>query len=99
MSGLGVESLLKRRGDVVFRRVGGECLLVPIRRTATSLESIYTLNEVTAFVWEQIDGALSVGALVTLVVAEFEVGEVEAESDLLELLAELLSVGAVIEVL
>ena len=42
--------------NMVFRDIEGEMILVPIRRRTADLESIYTLNETGARIWELLDG-------------------------------------------
>jgi hypothetical protein len=81
--------------SIVFREIGGEVILVPIRQNVGDLGSIYTLDETAAFIWELIDGQRSVREIRDEIVGEFEVEEEEAEQDLLELLEQLESFGAV----
>lgn len=81
--------------SIVFREIAGEMILVPIRQNVGDLESIYTLNETAARIWELIDGQRSVREIGDQIVEEFEVSAEEAERDLLELLAQLESFGAV----
>ena len=49
-------AMLQRRyakaPEFVSRRIADEMLLLPIRQNLGDLESIYTLNEVAARVWE-----------------------------------------------
>ena len=37
--------------SVVFREIGEECILVPIRQGVGDLDSIYTLNRTAARIW------------------------------------------------
>ena len=85
-----------RNPDFVFRRIADEVILLPIRKNLGDLESIFTLNEVGARVWELLDGRRSVGEIRDLVVAEFEVTPEIAAADLLELLRHLEEIGAVL---
>lgn len=78
-----------RSPDVVFRRIGSEVLLLPIRRNMGDLESIFSLNEVGARVWELLDGRRSLGEVRDVVLAEFEATAGEVEADLLEFIARL----------
>lgn len=55
-----VNELYQKSPDVIFRRVADEYILVPIRQKVVDLRSIYTLNEVSAFIWELIDGKKSI---------------------------------------
>ena len=85
----------RRDPSMVFRDIAGEMILVPIRRHVGDLESVYTLNETASFVWERLDGERTLGEIKREVVGAFEVGAEEAEEDLLALVQQLASVGAV----
>jgi len=93
-----LDKLFARDPSMVFRRIAGECVLVPVRRNVADVESIYTLNEVGAQIWEFIDGKRRVKEIRDLIVAEFEVGLGEAEEDLLILLQQFNEIGAIHEV-
>jgi hypothetical protein len=92
-------AMLQRRyakaPEFVSRRIADEMLLLPIRQNLGDLESIYTLNEVAARVWELLDGQRTVAEIRDLVVAEFVVSAETAEVDLTELLAQLTDIEAV----
>ncbi|MFZ6016559.1 MAG: PqqD family protein [Nitrospirota bacterium] len=51
-----LEKVYKKSDSIVFRKIADEFILVPIRQKVVDLKSIYTLNEVSAFIWELIDG-------------------------------------------
>ncbi len=80
--------------SIVSRKVGNEFIVVPISRTAGEVESIYSLNEVAAFIWELLDGKRSVQQIRDKIIDEFEVSVEAAERDLGDLLQQLLSIGA-----
>jgi len=61
------------------------------------LESIYTLNEVGAFVWEQMDGQRTTAEILALTVEEFQVSEEEAQKDVTEFIEQLSAIGAITE--
>ena len=84
--------------DIVFRKVAGETLLVPIRTTAGTIDYIYSLNDVGTFIWGLLDGSHSGREIVEEVVGEFEVSPQQAEADLLKLMEQLLEAEAVREV-
>ena len=92
-----LEQCFVKDDSIVARKIGEEFILVPIRQRAGEVESIYTLNEVAARVWELIDGQRRASDLRDTIVAEFEVGPEEAEADVLEFLGQLQQVGAVNE--
>ena len=84
--------------SVVSREIVGEVILVPIRQNIGDLESIYTLNETAARAWTLLDGERTLAQIVEKIVAEFEVGQAEAQQDLVELFTQLEEIGAVSKV-
>ena len=69
---------------IVARRIGDEFILVPIHQKAGEVDSIYTLNEVGARVWDLLDGQTPLREIRDTIVQEFEVGPEEAEADLMK---------------
>ena len=59
------------------------------------MESLFTLNEVGARVYELIDGERSVRDICAAIVEEFEVEPEEAQTDVTEFLEKLLSIGSI----
>ena len=85
----------KRNEDFVFRKIQDETILVPIKDNVGDMGSIYNLNEVGAFVWEQIDGKKTLLDLKNLMVEEYEVSSRQAEEDLCEFVSELKEIDAI----
>ena len=81
--------------SIVSRNIAGEQILVPIRKKAGEIESIFTLNEVASRIWELLDGEKQVKEIKNAIVEEFEVSPKEAEADLLKFLQQLEEAGAV----
>ena len=54
-----LEQRYRKDESVVSRKIADEVILVPIRKNVGDLESIYTLDEVGARIWELIDGIRS----------------------------------------
>jgi hypothetical protein len=92
-----LEKVYKKSESIVSRRIGDEYILVPIRQDVGDLESIYTLNETGALIWELIDGKLKVGEIKESLLDAFEVEPEEAEKDLKEHLQQLEGIKAIIE--
>jgi hypothetical protein len=90
---------LERRYDkhpnIVFRDIGGEMILVPIRRRTADLESIYTLNETGARIWGLIDGQRTLREIRDVIVQEYDVTPQQAEADVAEFVAYLENIDAV----
>jgi len=87
--------IYQKNPDIVARKVIDELILVPVGRQAGDLNSIYTLNEVGARMWELIDGKRRVAEIRDQLVEEFDVSEKNAEEDLLILLQQFHEIGAI----
>ena len=85
-----------RSPRMVSRRIGGQCVLVPLAERGADLDSIFNLNRVAAFVWEKVDGKRTAADLVDAVVERFEVDRERAAADTLELLETLQEIRAIV---
>jgi len=83
---------------VVSRSIAGEMILVPIRKNVGDMESIYTLNETAARVWEMIDGKRSTEEIQNQMIKEFDIDPTQAEQDLVELIENLLEIGVLVTI-
>ena len=83
---------------MISRVIAGEMILVPIRKNVGDMESIYTLNETGARVWELLDGQRSLAEVHEEMITEFDVEPLQARQDLLELIQALLEQGALVKV-
>jgi hypothetical protein len=93
-----LDSVYARNDRVVSRKIVDELILVPIRQSVAEMETLYTLNEVGARVYELIDGQRPVRAIVEAIVAEFDVGFETAESDVREFISQLLQIEGIREI-
>lgn len=75
------------------REIAGETIIVPIHSGVGDLDSIYTLNEVGTAVWRLIDGQRRAAEIVAAIAAEFEVGQEQAEREVMEFIEALQSEG------
>jgi hypothetical protein len=91
----GFDRIYKKNESFVFRKIEDETILVPIKDNVGDMGSLYNLNEVAAFVWEQLDGHKSLGDIKQRLVEEYEVSVEEAEDDLSEYIARLTEIDAV----
>jgi len=89
----------KKSEKIVSRRVAHEFILVPICRSTKEVESIYTLNEVAARIWELIDGEKTIDSIARKIIDEFDVSEKDAQSDIRELVNDLEKINALERVL
>jgi hypothetical protein len=79
----GLKSILSQSTSVVTRKTGNEYVLVPITNNIADMNSVYTLNETGAFIWEHIDGEKSIEDIVYALTAEYEIDFTNAENDVL----------------
>ena len=90
-----LEKVYKKSDSIVSRKIADEFILVPIRQNVGDLESISTLNEVAARIWELIDGKMKVREIKNKIIEEFEVTTQQAEKDLIEYLKQLKKISAI----
>jgi len=83
-----------RNPDFIYRKVIEETILVPLNMNVEDMDCIYTLNEIGAFIWEQLEIPLSHDQLLQTMLDEFEVAQEVLDADLEVFLGELLEIGA-----
>jgi hypothetical protein len=91
------DKIYAKNPDVVFRKIADEFVLVPIRQKAVDLRSIFTLNEVGAFIWNLLDGAKTIAQIKDKVTEEFVVDSHQAETDIAQIVSQLESLGLIQE--
>ena len=78
----GLKSILSHSPSIVTRKTGNEYVLVPIANNIADMNSVYTLNETGAFIWEHINGKRSVEELIGDLTTEYEIDNDTASKDL-----------------
>lgn len=86
------EDVFRKKGEVVFRNIGGESLLVPIVDNVGDLSSIYTLNETGTRIWGLLDGRRSIREITQLITDEYDVSEDVAIDDVGGFINELVNI-------
>jgi hypothetical protein len=76
-----LKSVYSHSPSIVTRKTGTEYVLVPVANNIADMNSVYTLNETGAFIWDIIDGKKSVREVIEAVVAEYETDYETAASD------------------
>ena len=77
-------------GDIVAREIEGELIIVPLVAGIGDLEDeLYTLNETGKAIWDRLDGANSLRAVVAALADEYEAEPGDIEKDVLGFVAEL----------
>ena len=86
---------VRRSSNVVSRVVADEAIVVPIRRGAADLDSIYTFNESGTKLWSLIEKGLDAAALASYLQAEYGLTPTEALSDTEAFVSDLTQEGLV----
>ena len=76
-----LKTVVSQSASIVTRKTGNEYVLVPITNNIADMNSVYTLNETGAFIWEQIDGERTLGAIIEAMTDEYDIDPLTAESD------------------
>lgn len=84
----------ERNPAFIFRRIVEEFVLVPIHQDVSDMDCIYTLNEVGATVWQQLDQPATQAELQSRLLEQYEVDAAALQTDLEQFLQEMLSIGA-----
>ena len=92
------EKRYQRNEDFIFRKIVEEIILVPIKQNVAEMEAVFTLNEVGAFLWEQLGQPRSLSELHNAVLNEFEADPASVLEDIEAFLKEAEAFGAVKEV-
>ena len=91
----GLDKIYKRDENFVFRKIEDETILVPLKDNVGDMGSIYNLNEVAAFVWEQLNGKKSLRDIKNRLLEKYDVSAKEAGNDLSEYIAQLKEIDAI----
>jgi hypothetical protein len=71
-----------KAADLVTRDIAGETVIVPVRRGAVDINTLYVLNVTAAYLWSHIDGKRTPNDLVELLLRDFQIDRATAEADI-----------------
>ncbi|PLX05149.1 MAG: hypothetical protein C0594_08115 [Marinilabiliales bacterium] len=84
------KDIYRKKENVVAQRVSSEMVLVPLVDNIADFGNVYSLNEVSAYLWDQISGTLSIEDIANELSAEYDVDEEIAIQDTKDLFARLM---------
>ena len=84
-----------KRGEIAFRVIAGEGVLVPIKGGVGDLHSIFRMNEVGAAIWGLIGPERTIAKIAGRICEEFEVAPDQARRDVAVFVAALLDKGLI----
>lgn len=90
-----LEKRFTRNPAFLIRKIADEYIIIPIRRQASEIDNIYTMDEVAGRIWDLVDGHNRVADICQAIVAEFAVDIEQATVDIIEFMMQLLEIGAV----
>jgi hypothetical protein len=85
----GLKSILSHSKSVATAKTGTEYVLVPIANNIADMNSMYTLNETGAFIWDHIDGKSSVENIISDLTEEYDVDYSTAYNDVFSFINEM----------
>lgn len=90
-------SQYRRNPNFIFRRIVDETVLVPIHKDVSDMSCIYTLNEIGAFIWEQLDQPRTQMYLQNAITQAYDADPEVIRQDLTQFLDEMTGIGALQE--
>jgi hypothetical protein len=85
----GLKSILSHSKSIVTTKTGNEYVLVPVANNIADMNSVYTLNETGAFIWEHINGEKCVEDIINEMTKEYEVDYETASGDVFSFIDEM----------
>ena len=82
---INLDAHIIKNDNIPWRLIENEAVLVDVKRG-----NVMQMNEVGAFIWDNIDGKNTAGQIIDKVCSEFEVDKDKAKEDSLEFLNELI---------
>ena len=86
---------MKLKKEFILREIAGEYILVPTGETTLNFNGLITVNELGAFIWNNIEKVNSEEDILKLILDEYEVDKYIAKADLDEFLGKLKAVDII----
>ncbi|MFT4524487.1 MAG: hypothetical protein ACI85F_000630 [Bacteroidia bacterium] len=84
-----IEKIASKKRSFAAKQVGGDLVLVPVKNNVTEMNEMFTLNEVGAFIWENLGEESTRETLSQSMIEEFDIEHDVARTDLDEFLGQL----------
>lgn len=85
---------MRRSNDYLLRTIAGETILIPTGAAARQLSGLVTLNELGAFIWQQLADDCTLDTIAARITAEYDVDDATARADAENFLQSLQEIGA-----
>ena len=77
------------KNELIKREIAGDTILVPVGKTVFDSNGLFVLNEIGAFIWDQLPRVDSEAEICQAILAEYEVSPEEAARDVAEFMKKL----------
>ena len=94
---MNLNSIYRKKDSIVTRQIAGETLLVPIRSHVADMQNIFALNSAAEYIWQQLDGKQNLENIHQGIISNFQVENLQAQSDLQEFISQLVEAGIIEE--
>jgi hypothetical protein len=84
-----LKHIASQKANFVCKHTGDELLLIPLKDNVADFNQYLVLNELGAFIWEQINEDCSLAALQDAIFNEFDAPLAQIEQDLAKFIPEL----------
>ena len=84
-----ISDIVQNKNKFISRNTGDELLLIPLKDNVVDFNQYLTLNDVAAFIWENLDSRDDLKSLSSKVCTDFDSNEAEILDDLKSYLNEL----------
>ncbi len=95
---MNLNSIYRKKEDIVTRQIADETLLVPIRSHLADMQRIYALNTVAEYIWQQLDGKRNLKEIHDGILTHFKVEKDRSSSDMMEFISQLMEASIIEEV-
>ena len=84
-----IKSISEKKPQFICRDTGEEMILIRLENNVADFNQYLTLNEVGAFIWENIEPSDDEGSLVAKICAEFDAEQDEVREDVKQFVSKL----------
>lgn len=88
---------MKARGGFILRNLAGEYVLAPVGKNIKAFDGVAVMNELSAFIWDQLQRDVSRQELLSAILEEYDVEEETCLRDLDAVLKDMLKMGVIEE--
>ncbi len=86
---------MKVKSTYILKELGGEYVILPVGQDSINLGGVLKVNEVSAFLFKQLNRDISLEELCSALCNEYEVSREQAMSDILVYIDQLKKYGAI----